>query len=199
LTGLGIAFMAEPQTEFEMQMTRVRAGSQRAVCALLERYKQPIFRAVRHRLHKELRSRYDSEDFVQSVWSSFFAIPPDEFDFKSPEALKAFLIDMACNKVIDAIRKRLGTQKRDPNREKSMDGSAAAEAGRVYARTPTPSQVVMAKERWAHLLEGQPAHYQRILRLLRLGKTHVEIAAELGMNERSIRRLIQKLAPEASP
>ena len=63
--------MAEMQNEFEVQMERVRAGSQRAVRALLERYKQPIFRAIRRRLHKELRSRYDSEDFVQSVWSSF--------------------------------------------------------------------------------------------------------------------------------
>jgi RNA polymerase sigma factor (sigma-70 family) len=188
--------MAKVQSEFEVQMQRVRAGSQRAVRALLERYKLPIFRVIRRRLHKELRSRYDSEDFVQSVWRSFFAIPPDKFEFESPEGLQAFLIDMAGKKVIDAIRKRLGTQKRDPNRSKSLDGSAAAAAGRVSARTPTPSQEAMGNELLAHLLDGRPAHHQQILLLLRQGKTHVEIAAELGMTERSKRRLIRELATE---
>jgi RNA polymerase sigma factor (sigma-70 family) len=192
-----MAFMAETRADFETQLKRVRSGSHQAVRALLERYKQPIFRVIRRRLHKELRSRYDSEDFVQSVWSSFFAISPDEFAFESPEALQAFLIDMASKKVIEAIRKR-ATQKRDPKRSKSLDGSARAEARTVSARTPTPSQVVMAKELWANLLEGQPAHHQRILLLLRQGKTHVEIAAELDMSEKSIRRLIKKLAPEFS-
>jgi RNA polymerase sigma factor (sigma-70 family) len=191
--------MAETQTDFQMLMKRVRAGSQGAVRALLERYQQPLFRVIRRRLHKVLRSQCDSEDVLQSVWASFFAIPVGDFDFEEPAALQAYLVEMACSKVIEAYRRRLGTQKRNRNREKSLHGSAAAETEKLRARTPTPSQVVMAKERWAHLIEGLPAHHQRILRLLRQGKTHDEIAAELGYHERTIRRLIQKLEPESPP
>jgi RNA polymerase sigma factor (sigma-70 family) len=189
--------MGDSQTDFQMLMGRVRAGSQGAVRLLLERYKQPLFRVIRRRLHKQLRSQCDSEDILQSVWTSFFVIPAHEFEFDDPKTLQAYLVDMACNKVIEAFRRRLGTQKRDMNREKSLHGSAAIEARKLRARTPTPSQVVMAKERWAHLIQGQPAHYQRILLLLRQGKTLGEIAADLGLHERTIRRLIQKLEPES--
>src|SRR5262249_53508722 len=152
----GTVVMAEKPSEFQVLMERVRAGSQDAVRELLERYKQPLFRVIRRRLHKELRSQCDSEDVLQSVWASFFAIPAGEFDFEDPRALQAYLVDVACSKVIEAFRRRLGTQKRDLSREKSLHGSAAAEAKKLRARTPTPSQVVMAKERWAHLIEGQP-------------------------------------------
>jgi RNA polymerase sigma factor (sigma-70 family) len=189
--------MAETQTDFQRLMVGVRAGNEESVRLLLERYKPPLFRVIRRRLHRELRSQCDSEDVLQSVWSSFFAIPARQFEFEDPAALKAYLVDMACNKVVEAIRRRLGTQKRNLNREKSLHGSAAAEAQTLRARTPTPSQVVMAKERWAHLIEGRPARHQRILLLLRQGKTQSEIAAELGITDRTVRRLIRELQPES--
>src|SRR5262245_1148600 len=101
--------MGETQTEFQLLMKRVRARSQGAVRALLEHYKPGLFRVIRRRLHRLLRSQFDSEDVLQSVWASFFAIPADEFDFEDPRALQAFLVEVACGKVIDAYRRRLGT------------------------------------------------------------------------------------------
>jgi DNA-binding NarL/FixJ family response regulator len=52
------------------------------------------------------------------------------------------------------------------------------------------------QERIPHGL-GQPPRYQRLLILLRQGYTQRQIAAQLGVDERTVRRVIRKLAPEA--
>jgi len=46
------------------------------------------------------------------------------------------------------------------------------------------------------LLRGQPVHYQRILIALYQGKTQQQVAAELGVNVRTVRRVIEKVIPE---
>ncbi|MCP6726379.1 hypothetical protein NL526_30440, partial [Klebsiella pneumoniae] len=55
--------------------------------------------------------------------------------------------------------------------------------------TPTPSDIVGAEDEWRAMLRGRPRVHQRILKLLRMGLTHKEIAARLHTNEKTIRRL----------
>ena len=51
----------------------------------------------------------------------------------------------------------------------------------------------VASEEWDRLVQGRPFHHVRILEMLRQGYTHAEIAAELGFNEKTVQRLIQKI------
>jgi DNA-binding NarL/FixJ family response regulator len=53
----------------------------------------------------------------------------------------------------------------------------------------------MAEEEWDRLAQGQPASKVQILNLLRQGFTHQEIADKIGINEKTIRRLIRQLHP----
>ena len=188
----------ESVNEFQALLQRVRDGSQDAVQELVDEYGPHVLRVVRRKLNKKLRSKFDSIDFVQDVWKSFFT-DPQHLDFQRPEELLAFLVNMARNKVIEEFRQRLQTKKRGGDREHSLHGSAAGQAGLVPAEQPTPSQCAVANEKWEQMLEGQPDHYQRILLLLRQGKEHEEIARMLGVNEKTVRRLIQKLAPRFAP
>jgi RNA polymerase sigma factor (sigma-70 family) len=186
--------MDETQQEFDALMRRLRDGCPAAVRELLARYEADVLHVVRRQLHRKLRTQYDSVDFVQGVWASFFALGPDDFPrFDNPKALKAYLVKMARHKVFDAFRQRFGTQKRNPNRARSLDGSVAAEAQAVASPQPTPSHVVMAREEWARLLQRYPDRKQQILLLLHQDKTNQEIAAELGMNERTVRRLVSTI------
>jgi RNA polymerase sigma-70 factor (ECF subfamily) len=187
--------MVPSQEELQDLMQRLRDGSQTAAQELYERYGHHILRVVRRKLDRKLRAKFDSVDFMQSVWTSFFVNPSHQFAFERPEELIAFLAKLAHNKLVDAQRQRYGTEKYNVNRERSLEGSAAQEAARVVDRQPTPSQLVVAEEHWDRLLEGQPDHYQRILILLRQGYTHEEIAQAVGVNEKTIRRLIRKLDP----
>jgi RNA polymerase sigma factor (sigma-70 family) len=193
----------DAQAELTRLMERIRGGSQDAVRELLARYGDSLLRVIRRRLRKPLRGQFDSADFVQAVWASFFAAPLQDYQFDSPEALMAFLTNLAANKVCDAARRAVQTQKRDLRRVHSLDGSAAVAALSLAAPTPTPSQVVLAKEQWDRLLQGQPAHRRAILLLLRQGHSVQEVARELGVNERTVRRVVdlasRRIKLEARP
>jgi RNA polymerase sigma factor (sigma-70 family) len=189
---------------FKDLMEKVRQGSPEASRELYDRYGHHILHVVRRRLHSRLRSKFDSLDFVQDVWASFFAATaatPASGNaaeggqrFESPSALAAFLATVARNKVAQAFRIRLGGRtKRNLNLENSLDGSAAFQAERLRGPDPTGSQVAVAKEAYDRLTSDQPSHHRRILELLHQGNSHADIAAKLGVNEKTIRRLIRKL------
>ncbi len=186
--------LREEREQFALLMERVRAGSRDAAAQLLEEYGSHIRRVVRRKLSRRLRSRFDSLDFVQDVWASFFAVPEGQQQFEEPEALIAFLVTVAKNKVIEAVRRGFMTR-RNLNQERSLDGSAAIQAQGVAARQPTPSQLAAAKERWDQLVESASDQQEQMLHLLQEGKTHEEIASRLGVNERTIRRTLAKLDP----
>jgi RNA polymerase sigma-70 factor (ECF subfamily) len=184
--------MADPGLEeFTVLMQRVHEGSPEAARVLFDRYGPHIRRVVRRRLDKKLRSRFDSIDFVQDVWTSFFA-GPSRRAFDRPQALVAYLARMARNKVVEALRHRTA-EKRAADREHSLDSVTVVRGGGLVARQDTPSHAAGIKEQWEHLLRGQPPHYQRILDLLRQGHSHGEIAAELGLSEKTVQRLIRRL------
>src|SRR5689334_10247248 len=99
--------MSESQTEFARLMQRVRAGDPQATQEVFDRYSDAIRRVVRRYLHQRLRAQYDSIDILQTVWASFFQVPPERYTFETPEALLSFLSQMAYNKVVDVFRRRL--------------------------------------------------------------------------------------------
>jgi RNA polymerase sigma-70 factor (ECF subfamily) len=188
--------MPDDRNEFNALLQRMRAGEPDAARELLERYGRHILYVIRRRLDQKLRSKFDSVDFLQDVWASFFTQPPEKHHFDSPEALFAYLTAMARHKVADAARQRLIYQKHNVNREHSLDGSYRWQAQGVPAPCPTPSEEVSGQEQWERLLEGRPQLQQRILTMLRQGHTHAEIAGALDLNEKTVRRLIQRLAAE---
>jgi RNA polymerase sigma factor (sigma-70 family) len=176
-------------------MQRIREGSQEAVQELCDRYGHHILRVVRRRLDRKLRTKFDSADFTQAVWTSFFVNPCHGFAFERPEELIAFLGKLAENKLVDVLRQRYGTQKYNVNRERSLNGSAEQQALGKADPGPTPSQLVLAQDAWDRLLKDQPPQYQMILTLLRQGDTHEEVARKVGVNEKTVRRLLRKLDP----
>jgi RNA polymerase sigma factor (sigma-70 family) len=190
--------MSRDQQEFEALLERVRDGSEDAARQLLERYGRHLLAVIRQKLSVHLRSVFDSLDFLQDVWASFFAGELDH-SFRDPNALITFLVRMARNKVADEVRKRLGGGKSDITREHSLDGSARFEAAGLTDATPPPGELAAAREQWDRLVAGRPFHHVRILEMRRQGYKHAEIAAALGLNERTVRRLIHKIDSRCRP
>ncbi|MHB8974158.1 MAG: RNA polymerase sigma factor [Pirellulaceae bacterium] len=175
--------------EFSRLLAGVREGSEQAAWDLLTEYGEFVFRVVRKRLPQDLRRAFDSHDFVQVVWASIFRHRSRLSRFETSGEFVAFLAAVAANKVCLEIRRRLRQQKHNMNRDRPFDSSAnycaAAEA--------TPSQVAIARENWFRLLEGQPPHYQEIIRLRYLGHSFREIASRVGLDEGSVRRILRKM------
>jgi RNA polymerase sigma factor (sigma-70 family) len=145
-------------------------------------------------LPNRLRSLYDSEDFGQAVWKSFFADRAGMDQFRDPASLIAYLAAVARNKVIDESRRRLGTKKHDLNRVQPVAWDSALAP--VDTRTPTPSEVLIADETVSRLSAAATESHKEILQLRMAGCTSREIAAITGMHERAVRRAISTLADQ---
>ena len=130
---------------------------------------------------KLLRSRFDSLDFLQSVWGSFFRRVQDgPADFEDARHLVAFLAKAAKNKVIDEYR-RAASQKQD------MQPRGAAGVRRRRARAgdlpdggDSPVAMAEAHEALDRLRDLLPEGRHDILELKAGGLSSREVGERLG-------------------
>lgn len=198
LVGGGVKVMPEAAS-FQELMQRVRDGSEEAAWELVERYGPALRRVVRAKLHHRLRPRFDSLDFVQMVWSSFFRVSEKMTRFASPDELVAFLLVVTRNKVVGEVRRQLMTERHDLNREQPLEFPDGDRQRNIPDREPSPVEVAIARERWTRLLENQPPHYRQIIFLRLQGHTYEAIADSLHINERTVRRVLQRLVDATVP
>ena len=174
---------------------KAKAGDQDAIRSL-QRFENDIRMMVRVRLPRPLRSQFDSMDFVQDVWQSFFRIfNHDPERFAQVRDLRGFLAGVARNKVYEEHRRRSLTQKYDLEREEPLyirRGNRDIPR-ELIASDPTPSQDAQARERLDQLLEGRSPREAEVIELRRQGLTFEEIAAQTGLHERTVRRVIETI------
>jgi RNA polymerase sigma factor (sigma-70 family) len=190
--------MIDETTEFARLIERVHQGNQEAAWELLENYGSHLRRHVRRALNKEMRSKFDSVDFVQIVWASFFREPDRIRRLTTPGELMAFLATLARNKVVTEVRRRMGTQKHNIRREIQLDDVGDDEKPNLASRDPTPSAVAIFRERWNRLVDDQPEQVRQILEMRFQGSTYHEIAEQLQIHERTARKAIEKLETETT-
>jgi RNA polymerase sigma factor (sigma-70 family) len=186
--------MLTKDDEFAELVARIKQGSEAAMFELVEKYGQHVYRTVRRKLSRAMRSKFDSADFVQAVWASFFENRDRLLEFPSAQDLIQFLSRIAHNKVVDEIRRRLVLQGKNVNREVPIDRAGIGSA--LFSPGPTVSEVVMADERAGQITTEHSARYRRIVELRRAGATHVEIAEALGVNPKTVQRVLQRLQRE---
>ena len=186
-----------PREEGELRqfLARIRDGDEEAARELLRLYEAKVRLVVRRQLPRLLRSRFDSQDFVQSIWGSFFRrIKASPTELESTQNLVGFLARAARNKVIDEYR-RASSRKQDVRREESM--WEGAEPRDLVDGSNSPSEVAEASEAFSRLRDLLPADRRSVLDLKAEGLTTVEIAAKLGIGERTVRRVIEDLRRRA--
>jgi RNA polymerase sigma-70 factor (ECF subfamily) len=177
--------------DFAALMQRVLSGCKEAADQLHAEYGPHIRRVVQRHLHRRLRTKFDSSDFVQDVWASFFIDLPTHANFDTPESLVAYLTAMARNKVAHTTRRRMKGSTRNINREQPFASEAGA-AGTIDIFQPTPSAEAMGREAWEDLLKRSRPVERRVLTLVRAGKSPDWIADHLGITVRHVRRMIRK-------
>jgi RNA polymerase sigma-70 factor (ECF subfamily) len=182
--------MLNPAEEFENLMQGVRAGDQEAARKLFKLYGKQIQIVVRSRLSQPLRSRFDSVDFAQDVWASFFHLPPERITFRTPQELVAFLARLAQHRLIEEFRKRHWTTEYNQSGVETLKEECSEEPP---SRHPTPSQFAIADEQWRLLLHNIPPGIRHALEMLRDGHSHREIAERLGIHPKKIQRLLNRL------
>jgi RNA polymerase sigma-70 factor (ECF subfamily) len=181
--------------DIQALLARIKNGDEGAARELLCRYEPKIRLVVRRQLPRLLRSRFDSLDFLQSVWGSFFnKIQTGPNDLDEEQSLITFLAWAARNKVIDEYR-RAATQKQNIHREQRLESKSDQD---VYlAAGDTPSQLVQAHETYDRLRELLPEDRQVILELKAVGYSSKEIGDRLGVSERTVQRVLEDLKERA--
>jgi DNA-binding NarL/FixJ family response regulator len=120
-------------------------------------------------------------------------MPSDRLQFAEPKELIDFLMGLARNKVVDAVRQRLETQKYNVNRELPLYDSSAADARELHTRGPTASQVAIAREEWQRAQDSATPREERIVNWIRRGQSLENIAREIGVSVKTIRRVLERI------
>ena len=176
-------------------IARARTGEESAIRDFLCRFEGELRIMVRGRLPRKLRSQFDSMDFVQAVWQSFFSdldkLPPD---LENVQHLRGFLAGVARNKVNQVYRRLTRTKKYSLARQQPL---TVRRGGRDLVHEPispepSPSEDAQAHDRLAQLISGCTPREARVIQLRHLGLTFEEIATRMGLNERSVRRVIDQ-------
>ncbi len=176
-------------------IARAKAGDETAIREFLSRFEPEVRMMVRGRLPRMLRTQFDSMDFVQAVWQSFFAdLRSSSRHFENVHHLRGFLAGVARNKVYEEHRRLTRTKKHALAREQSLyvrRGSREVELA-LISPEPTPSQAVQASDRLAQLVARCSPLEAQIITLRHQEMTFDEIARRTGVSERSVRRIIDE-------
>ena len=141
----------ENSTDINELVQRAAGGDQDAVSELLCRYRDRLRKMVQLRLDRRLFGRVDASDIVQEATleaarrlSEYAAAPPMEFFL--------WLRQLTGQKMIDAHRHHLGTQKRDADQEVSLyrrampEATSTALAAQLLGHLTTPTQAAQRAE-----------------------------------------------------
>ncbi|HEX8200707.1 MAG TPA: sigma-70 family RNA polymerase sigma factor [Isosphaeraceae bacterium] len=187
-------FPPDGEGDLRAFLARIRSGDEDAARELLVRYEAEVRMVVRRQLPRLLRSRFDSLDFLQSVWGSFFRrvrSGSGPAPFEDQRHLVAFLAKAAKNKVIDAYRKA-ASKKQDMRLEEPIcpDGDRPRE---LEGPTDSPSEAAVASETYGRLRALLPEKRRPILDLKAQGLSSHDIGARLGISERTVQRVVEDL------
>ena len=180
---------------------RVEKGDDAARHELLERYRDYLRRMVAARLDRRLGPRIDPSDVVQEALTDA-SRRMDEYLRDRPIPFVAWLRQLAGDRVVDAHRRHVQSQKRSVTRESRPsdlpDESSLALARRLVANDTSPSNRLMREERREQMMESMaalPPRDREVLAMRHLEQLGAgEIAEALGISVGAVEaRLLRAL------
>jgi len=172
-------------------LDRLNGGDDAAAQQAFLAYEPYLRKVVRRLLPAQLRAKFDSIDVVHSIYGDVLvAFRAGGMRFGTVAQLRAFLIRATRNRFIDRVRQYHTAALRE---RPACDADAQGER-LAPSKQPRPSEAAAAEELWERLLALCPREHHCLLRLRRLGASTREIAAEVGLHEGSVRRVLRDLS-----
>jgi RNA polymerase sigma-70 factor (ECF subfamily) len=178
---------------FGALMNRLRAGEEVAAAELFQRFARRLIGLARTRLDALMRQKMDPEDVMQSVFKSFFRRHREgNWDLADWDSLWSLLARITIRKCARRAAHYHG-QRRDVRRETApaTDQQDSAFFLQAINRGPTPDEAAMLAECIEQLLGELEGYHRDIAQLSLQGCTSAEIAAETGVSERSVQRVLK--------
>ena len=122
---------------------RLNKGDMSAAERAFLAYEPYLRMAVRRRLSGALRTKLDSMDIVQSVWADLLSgLGEAGWRFANRSHLRAFLVKVACNRLIDRHRQHHAALAKEQSLATIMPDHSPK------AHEPRPSEVAQGHELW---------------------------------------------------
>jgi RNA polymerase sigma factor (sigma-70 family) len=173
----------------EVLLHQLSGGDAEAAQRVFLAYEPYLRMVVRRQLTPALRVRFDSLDIVQSIWADLLTgFQAGRWRFTSPAQLRAFLVKVTRNRLIDRARQ----EQTSLRLEQRVGGGDLGEL--APARPARAGEQLEADEVWQRLLALCPAQHRGLLELKRQGLPLAEIAARTGLHPGSVRRILYDLA-----
>jgi RNA polymerase sigma-70 factor (ECF subfamily) len=170
-----------------------RKGDQDAARQIVERYIDRLLVLARRRISQRLASRVDAEDIVQSVFRTFFVRLKDgRFVFQEEDDLCKLLVRITLHKTLRQVAFHKAA-KRDPNLETNQGEHHREQLLAVLDREPSVEDALAFEDELDKFLAPLSEQEQQIIRMRLQGYTNDEIAQELGLYDRKIRRVMERV------
>lgn len=137
-------------------------------------------------MSRKLATRIDPEDVVMSAYRSFFVRAGEgKFQIENSGDLWRLLVEMTCHKLYrQSARHR--AQKR------SMNAEEANATDRVAEQQPSPDMAALVADELEYVMQQMNDVGRKVLELRLQDYTRVEIAEQLDISERTVRRYMAK-------
>jgi len=183
------------QDSFDALMGRLRAGEEEAAAQLFQRYAGRLIGLAHSRLDRLVRQKVDPEDVMQSVFKSFFCRHrAGNWDLADWNGLWSLLAQMTIRKCGRRAVHYRGAR-RDVRREAGahQDQDESAYFHEAINREPTPDEAAMLAETIEVVLGEAEGYHRDIVQMSLQGSTCAEIAAQTGVTERSVQRVLKRI------
>ena len=172
-------------------LEKCRCGDQAAAAAIFTRYVDRLTALARTRLSPRLAARLDADDIVMSAYRSFFVgLNERGFSATDGDDLWQLLVQITLRKLYHQVARHTA-KKRAVRRDVSLqliDGSQM----QIPDREPRPEEAAAVADELERILaELQPVG-RRIVELRLQGEEIAAIAGELHLNERTVRRWLDR-------
>lgn len=174
----------------ETLVERTAEGDADAFATLFDRH-EPLLRArLARMISPVLRSKISVSDLLQEARLAAYDGCAG-FRPRREGSVRAWLVRIAERKALDSVRRFTGVAARDVGREQAPGGTTRH--GQVSGRGPSPSEVAMAGELKAEVVQALDAlapDHREVLRLVAMqGLTFVEAAARMERADEAVRKL----------
>ncbi|MFK7820887.1 MAG: protein kinase [Planctomycetaceae bacterium] len=164
---------------------RYVSGDGVAADDLFYRYMDRLTRLARSRLSQNLARRVDAEDIVMSAYRSFFIGARDgRFSIEQGGELWSLLVRITLHKLYRTAAHHTA-QKRAMDRDVVLFD--------VTEANPSPTDAIALADEVEVVMRNLPAERRRILELRLQGELIDDIANEVGINERTVRRALKEI------
>jgi len=171
-----------------------RDGDAEALGQLLDHCRAYLLLVAEKEFGADLRGKEGASDLVQETFVRALKAF-SHFQGNEESEVLAWLRQILMNGVVDFARRYRNTQKRQIDRERSIDGDSSVESlkEQLAGDLTSPSGQAMARERDVQLeqaLEELPEHYRQVILMRhRDNLSFVQIAALTEMSDNAARKL----------